>query len=354
VPLVDRTRLVSIVYLENNLTTGAFTPERANILTLLLSQAAIAIENAKLYAETKENERVLREKESTLTQFLEAMPVGVFVMDSNLKPYYANSRAQQLLGKGIIRDATIEQLPEIYRAYLAGSNELYPTDRKLFKRALQGECVVVDDVEFQQGDRKIPIEAWITPAFDDRGNVTYAIATFQDITKRQQAEKILADYNRILEQQVAERSQDFIKALNRLKATQNELIQSEKMAALGQLVAGVAHEINTPLGAIRSSVGSISKFLGQTLVELPTLLKSFSPDEEQAFLSLLKRSLQPQQILSARERRQLKSPLIRQLEVANIKKVNNIADTLVDMGIYDNIDASVCQSRYFSSARHCL
>jgi PAS domain S-box-containing protein len=338
VPLVDRNKLVSIVYLENNLTTGAFTPERVKVLTLLLSQASIAIENAKLYAETKENERALREKESTLTQFLEAMPVGVFVVNSNLKPYYANSRAQQLLGKGIVADATIEQLPEIYRAYLAGSDELYPTDRKLFKRALQGECIVVDDVEIQQGERRIPIEAWITPAFDEQGNVTYAIATFQDITKRKQAEKVLADYNRILEQQVTERTQELAKTLLDLKTTQNELIQSEKMAALGQLVAGVAHEINTPLGAIRSSAGSISKFLGQTLLELPTLLKSFSPDEEQAFLSLLTRSLQPQQILSARERRQLKYPLIQQLEAANIKKANNHADTLVDMGIYDNID----------------
>jgi PAS domain S-box-containing protein len=331
VPLVDRGKLVSIIYLENNLTTGAFTPERLKVLTLLLSQASIALENAKLYGE-------LRESESRLTQFLEAMPVGVFVMDSNSKPYYANSRAQQLLGRGIVADATIEQLPEIYRAYLAGSDELYPTDRRLFKRALQGECVMVDDVEIRQGDRKIPIEAWITPAFDEKGNVAYAIATFQDITSRKQAEKILAEYNRTLEQQVAERTQELSQTLNYLKTTQNELIQSEKLAALGQLVAGVAHEINTPLGAIRSSAGSISKFLRQTLLELPTLLKSLSSEEEQAFLNLLTRSLQAQPVLSAKERRQLKYPLVRQLEAANIKKANNLADTLVDMGIYDHID----------------
>ncbi|MBD1805966.1 AAA family ATPase [Microcoleus sp. FACHB-SPT15] len=65
VPLINQDKLISIVYLENNLTTGAFTPDRLEVIKLLSAQAAIAIANAKLYSEVKESE-------SKLTQFNEA------------------------------------------------------------------------------------------------------------------------------------------------------------------------------------------------------------------------------------------------------------------------------------------
>ncbi|MCY7367890.1 MAG: AAA family ATPase, partial [Chamaesiphon sp.] len=93
IPLLDRGNLNGILYLENNLTTDAFTPDRVEILKLLSAQAAISIQNAQLYV-------ALRENELRLTQFLEAMPVGVFVIDAKSQPYYANQTAQQILGKG--------------------------------------------------------------------------------------------------------------------------------------------------------------------------------------------------------------------------------------------------------------
>jgi predicted ATPase/signal transduction histidine kinase/DNA-binding response OmpR family regulator len=61
-PLIDRGKLAGIIYLENNLTTGAFTPERIKILNLLSSQAAISIENARLYANLAEYNRTLETK----------------------------------------------------------------------------------------------------------------------------------------------------------------------------------------------------------------------------------------------------------------------------------------------------
>ncbi|NJR70674.1 MAG: transporter substrate-binding protein, partial [Synechococcales cyanobacterium CRU_2_2] len=71
------------------------------------------------------------------------------------------------------------------------------------------------------------------------------------------------------EEALRHKNQQLGAALRQLKLTQTELIQSEKMAALGQLVAGVAHEINTPLGAICSSAEYISDFLAQDLEKLP-------------------------------------------------------------------------------------
>src|SRR5919202_4396379 len=88
-PLVNQGQLDGIVYLENNLTEGAFTPDRLELLQLLSGQAAIAIANAKLYAEVTASER-------RLAQYLEAMPVGVAVHDSTGQVYYINQTAQHL------------------------------------------------------------------------------------------------------------------------------------------------------------------------------------------------------------------------------------------------------------------
>ncbi len=69
-----------------------------------------------------------------------------------------------------------------------------------------------------------------------------------DITARKQAERDLQELNQTLESRVQARTWDLTQALNDLNRTQQELVQSEKLAALGALVAGVAHELNTPIG----------------------------------------------------------------------------------------------------------
>jgi predicted ATPase/signal transduction histidine kinase len=144
-----------------------------------------------------------------------------------------------------------------------------------------------------------------------------------------------------LEQKVAERTQELTKTLEELKNTQDELIQKEKMAALGQLIAGIAHEINTPLGAIRSSAGNMAKFLEQTLDQLPTLFQSLSIEESAIFLTLLQRSLQNKFSFSTKEERKLKRALRRELENYQIDDADLIAERLAIMGIFDNLDAFV-------------
>ncbi|BFM38385.1 AAA family ATPase [Synechocystis sp. LKSZ1] len=215
-PLLNQSKLVGVLYLENQLTTGAFTPERSQVLNLLLTQAAISIENARIYSK-------LQKSKSQLTQFLEAIPVGVAVVDKLGHPYYFNQRATQLLAKDIDPSLTLDDLTEVYQAYLAGTNQKYPTERMPIIRALTGEHTTVDDIEIHRNNAIIPIEAWGTPVFDEQGNVIYAIAAFQDITERKQAEHLLANYNRTLEQEVAERTAALQQSEAELSAREQEL-----------------------------------------------------------------------------------------------------------------------------------
>ena len=305
-----------------------------------LAQQAQAELLKNLQQEVAERQRIqeaLRDSERRLAQFLEAVPVGVFVLDASGKTYYANQTAQQLLNQGMVPEATASQLPEIYQGYIEGTDHIYPSTQLPLVRALNGEKATVDNLEIHQDDKIIPLEVWATPIFDEQGKVVYAIAAFQDITERKNTEKLLAEYNRTLEIQVQQRTQELSQALDYLKTTQEELIQSEKMAALGQLVAGVAHEINTPLGAIRSSIGNIADFFTHHLEQLPHFLDNLSQERQQDFFALISQQNQRTDTLSSKEKRQIKKALKHQLEAHSIDQADSFASMLVNIGVWNDI-----------------
>ncbi|HBB36064.1 MAG TPA: hypothetical protein DDZ80_15715 [Cyanobacteria bacterium UBA8803] len=204
-------------------------------------------------------EEAMCQSERRLAQFLEAVPVGVSVLDQFGKLYFMNQAAKQIFGKGIEPDVTSEQLSEVYQVYIAGTERLYPPEELPIARSLKGESVTADDLEIRRGDRRIPIEVWTTPIYDEQGNILYGINALQDITQRKQADKLVAEYSQTLEKQVRDRTQELSQTLERLQSTQQQLVESEKMAALGSLVAGVAHEINTPIGTAILTASFLSK-----------------------------------------------------------------------------------------------
>jgi two-component system, NtrC family, sensor kinase len=138
--------------------------------------------------------------------------------------------------------------------------------------------------------------------------------------------------------ELAQTNQELANTLEQLQTTQNELVQSEKMAALGQLIAGIAHEVNTPLGAIRSSVSNIAKYLQEIFDELPRILDTLSPKEIQVILEMALYSINSKMTISVKDARKLKRTLTRELEEREIPDADTVADTLSDMKIYEGID----------------
>jgi signal transduction histidine kinase len=154
----------------------------------------------------------------------------------------------------------------------------------------------------------------------------------QEVAERtaelEQATLKLKEYSQTLEQKVEERTQSLSQALETLQTAQQELIQSEKMAALGQLTASVAHEINTPLGVIRGATSNIIAALSTSVLHLPDLLQSLSAQQQTEFLALIKTAIQHPQPLSTQEERQLRRQLQNDLAAQGIADVNQVATQL--------------------------
>ncbi|GAA5526532.1 PAS domain S-box protein [Herpetosiphon gulosus] len=141
----------------------------------------------------RENEAALRRLQNRLQQFLDATPVGLYVVEPDGKPYYANAKAQELLGQQVM--LPVSQQTETYRTYKIGSETLYPREELPTQRALKGEMVHLDDLEFRYADKPATaIEVYARPIYDPNDQIEYAIATFFDITERRQIAQELFDW----------------------------------------------------------------------------------------------------------------------------------------------------------------
>ncbi len=129
----------------------------------------------------------------------------------------------------------------------------------------------------------------------------------------------LAETNRSLELQVQQRTE--------------KLLQSEKLAALGQLTAGIAHEINTPLGAIQASSNNIASSLEASMASLPLLLRQLPEEQLPAFLDLLAASQEQRALMSSREARALRKAWQKQLDSQGLENTRLLAESLSAMGV---------------------
>jgi len=212
-PLVRQAELVGMLYLENRLASHAFTPARIELLTLLASQAAISLQNARLYTDLRQSEETLRASELRYRTLFESIDEGFctieVLFDENAKP--VDYRFLQI-------NPTFERQTGIKNAVGRRMREIAPQHEEHWfqiygKIALTGEPMRFEN-EAKQLGRWYDVYAF---RVEDPKLGRVGIL-FNDITER-----------RRLEQQ---------------------LRLSQRLEAMGALAGGIAHDFNNILGAI--------------------------------------------------------------------------------------------------------
>jgi two-component system NtrC family sensor kinase len=159
------------------------------------------------------------------------------------------------------------------------------------------------------------------------------------IREASEARSELETLNATLERRVEERTAELQKALQNLRSTQEQLIFSEKMAALGQLIAGIAHEINSPLGAIKGSAETLIETL-PNLLRLLSSLQARDPQTTSTLWSWIQNTLLAKErpILTSREERALRKRFAARLEEAGLPDPESAARRLVEAGLHQEND----------------
>jgi PAS domain S-box-containing protein len=221
-PLMRRSALIGLLYLENNLATHAFTPERVTVLELLASQAAISLENALLYAdlqqensERKRAEEALRERDARIRRIVDSNIIGLFFWDFAGTATEANDAFLQIVGysrqdllSGLIQWPRMT--PPEYRAADAQAMEV-------LRRA--GTCQPYEKEYIRKDGRRIPV---LVGGALLEGSQENGVAFVLDLTERREAE--------------AER------AARRVAEAANQ--------AKNVFLANISHELRTPLNGI--------------------------------------------------------------------------------------------------------
>jgi PAS domain S-box-containing protein len=243
VPLVKQSRLIGVLYLENNLASRVFTPSRISVLKLLASQAAISLENARLYGD-------LQEREARIRRLVDSNIIGVVIWDVRGRIIDANQAFLDMVGYG--REDLVsgrlrwtELTPSEWRdadeqiiAELKAVGTLQPREKEYLRKDGSRVPVLVARALFE----------WKP----DEG-VSFVI----DMTDRKRAEMMLrASEQRLLDAQMS-------------------LAHANRVITMGQLTASIAHEVRQPIGATVTNAHAGLRLLGAAVVDTNELREIF-------------------------------------------------------------------------------
>jgi PAS domain S-box-containing protein len=222
-PILKQTRLLGMLYLENHLTPHAFTPARMAILKLLSSEAAISMENARLYRE-------LAEREARIRRLVDANIIGIVIWDLQGRILDANDAFLRMVGysREDLISTSVRWTDLTPPEWLALDEQLRVPELKM-----TGSLQPFEKEFFRKDGSRVPVLIGVA-TFEEGGH--QGVAFVLDLTER----KLAADA---------------------LRELQVELAHANRLATMGQLAASIAHEVNQPIGAVRNNAHAALRFL---------------------------------------------------------------------------------------------
>jgi PAS domain S-box-containing protein len=231
VPILHRRKLISILYLENNLTTHAFTPGRVQFLELLLSQAAVSLENAQIYEALRASEQKFHAIFEQTFQF-----IGLLSTDGTVLA--ANHSALQF--KGVKEDTVLGKL-FWDTPWWTHSPQMQQRVHAAVQEAANGNLVRFEATHTAQDGSVHYIDFSIKPIIDSSGRVLQLIPEGRDITERKQAEEELRKHRDHLEEMIRERTAELTIAKEQAESANK---------AKSTFLSNMSHELRTPLNSI--------------------------------------------------------------------------------------------------------
>jgi PAS domain S-box-containing protein len=229
-PLIKQGRLTGLLYLENTLTSHAFAPDRIAILELLAAQAAISLENTRLYSD-------LQEREAKVRRLVESNIIGISISDFDGRIIEANEAFLHILGRG--RDDIVSgrlRWPELTPTEWQDADE-----RAVAELRATGSCKAYEKEYFRKDGSRVPV---LLGAATFGGPRNQGVAFVLDLTERKRAEAEARESER------------------RYREMQMEVAHANRVATMGQLTASIAHEVNQPIAAAVTNAEAALLWLG--------------------------------------------------------------------------------------------